>query len=218
MRVLRSRAGQMKVFVGGVCAAAMLMTACSSGGLQQQLIRADRERAELVRQNQELSYNLRQMTERLNKHEEQEAAQVAALNTCHADFQRSESRRLELENADVGILMQRATKCESDAVVQTQKYDGEMKSAAQQCTAEAEERRARGYAEGQLRVLNSIEIIGTPEREKGIIFDDFYYVFQVRVGNRRVVLSRIRTHKEETAFGSLLGSLKDIAVAFAARK
>lgn len=205
------------VLAGAILTVVILALACGSG-LQQQLARADRERMELVRQNQELSYNLRQMTERLNKHEEVESAQGAALNACRTDFQRAESRRLELENSDVGILLQRATRCESDILTEGKKHEQILKDAATQCGLDKDERRARGYAEGQLHVLNSIEIIGAPEREKGILFDDFYYVFQVRVGNRRVVLTRIRTHKEETAFGAALASLRDVAVAFATRK
>jgi hypothetical protein len=200
------------------------MLGCTSG-LQQQLASANaerfalqRERQNLVQQNQDLAYNLRQMTERLNKHEEQDASTLLALTACRDNLQQCESRRLELENADVGQLTRQVQKCTTDLAVQNDQCQRDLAARVQECAAAAPDHRARGFAEGQLSVLNAIEIIGVPEREKGIIFDDYFYVFQVKVGNRRVVLTRIRTHKEETAFGSLLGGIKDIAMVFATRK
>jgi hypothetical protein len=76
----------------------------------------------------------------------------------------------------------------------------------------------QAYANGQLRVLQSIEIVGQPSREKGFLWDDHYYTFQVRVGGRTVVLSRIHTREGENAFSRLLSSIPELAMALGLRR
>lgn len=107
----------------------------------------------------------------------------------------SEARRIQLENSNVGLLTQRLEECRSD--IRTR----------------VDEARHLGLVEGVNKVLSSIQVRGVPYKDKGIIFDDYYYLFQVRFGSRDFVSLRVKTSKSEASFGSTLAGISGLAPA-----
>jgi len=194
--------------------AAVILTGCCSP-INRDLASCSASRALLEREREHLvaqvdqataardaaSGALTASTERYNSELNATHAQLEALQRR---FDASEARRLQLENSHVGILSNQLDKCTADMNRASADfrviYDRDVKSA-----------RYTGRLEGANRVLSSIQVAGRAEKVSGLIFDDYYYSFQVRVGNNAFVNMRIQTKREETGFGSALAGIKNLA-------
>ena len=177
----------------------------------------ERERAGLVREVEEAHNARKDATQELTLVTAQLASVREELRTLQGRLDDSEARRLQLEHSSVGILSDQLATCRkesaSDAVACRTEATRASATARSLCDREVSAAQYTGRLEGANRVLASIQVAGTAEKVSGLIFDDYYYSFQVRVGESSFVAFRVQTKKEESGFGSALSAIRGLVPA-----
>ncbi|MFA6957721.1 MAG: hypothetical protein WC538_17790 [Thermoanaerobaculia bacterium] len=178
-----------------IVGAALVSTSGCCSTSESQLATCAAHYSELQRQREQLeasTTHARAESERLTLELVQSRREAQELQ---ARLNSSESRRLQLESSEIGIVSDQLVACriERESAVRDARYMGSL--------------------EGANSVLSSIQVVGSAEKVEGVIFDDYYYTFQVRLGSRSFVGFRVQTKKEESGFGSALGSITGLAPA-----
>lgn len=195
--------------------AASSATGCASGAKRELFAarldasRAERERAVLELHLQQTTAALQVSQAQLREAQAQQRVSAESLeqqrSQARVDIEQSrsqatglssslaacESRRLQLENANVGILDRDLRLCQES---QPRVFD-------------------QGVTKGQLTVLETLQVIGTSEQNCGMtgLFCDYFYRFEVRVGPRTFVLTRIQTQRAEAPLGTALSAVSGLA-------
>jgi len=89
----------------------------------------------------------------------------------------------------------------------------QLKTMVQACEKRVPLVRSVAKEEGMREVWESVQFRGYPRVEKGIIFDDYYYVFEVKVRNKKHHWE-VKTEKKESAFSQTLSKIFDLVKVF----
>lgn len=170
---------------------------------QQQLTTASiekanlaRERDDLLRERRDLQVEVRMLRQELASKNDQIMRSRGETTSCQTALTGCEARRGDAQIACDNMLQEVRTNCDTMA-------------------AQCETARAQAVMEGQLRMLQSIEVVGTPSVVKGWLIDDHFYTFQVRVDGKVAILTKIETKGEETMFARALSTITEVAGAIA---
>jgi|GEM_PF-3481435 len=186
------------------------MTGCASG-VKRELLATRIAKEKLEEQNRTLStqlqrthqdlessnQELRRLTRRMEDARQDSrrdlAEQGEKLEVCQESLSGCEARRIELESSSVGVLDRQLDECKQRL---PQSFDD-------------------GFSKGQLAVLESLQVIGTSEKECFGPFCDYFYRFQVKAGRRSFFLTRVETASKESAFATTLSTIAGLAGAVA---
>lgn len=138
--------------------------------------------------------------------------QIARLTERESWSSQQRSSESEQCRAERSSLQGRLDQCEAERISLKASEKGLLVQRIQDCRRDNSKEYQRGVSDGKLSVLNAVEVLGVPEVEEGWITDDHFYRFEVRVSGRQFSLMRVRTHEEETPFGSALAAIKDLKV------
>lgn len=138
--------------------------------------------------------------------------QIARLTERENWSSQQRSSESEQCRAERSSLQDRLDQCEVERVSLKASEKGLLIQRIQDCRSDNSKEYQRGVTDGKLGVLNAVEILGVPEIEEGWITDSYFYRFQVRVSGRSFYSMRVRTHGEETPFGSVLAAINDLKV------